>query len=142
MHVHSILKDAWYTQRAPPALQYTQLRARLVCHATHSAASDACCKDSGTTQLQHMLYDSDITAEHMIGSIHTGHKAGCLQHCNAQLRAVPVCYAKLSADPYACCKIQAQHSFSTCSDSENTACTACIYTQATKQGVSSTAMHS
>ena len=72
--------------------------------------------------------------------LHTGHKAGCLQHCNAQLRAMPVCHAKHSAVSYACCKIQAQHSFSTCSDSENTACTACIYTQATKQGVSST-MH-
>ncbi len=60
----------------------------------------------------------------MIGSNFTGHTAGCPKHCNTQLRAKPVCYAKHSAASYACCRIQAQQSFSTCSDSESTACTA------------------
>ena len=29
--------------------------------------------------------------------LHTGHKAGCLQHRNTQLRAMPVCHAEHSA---------------------------------------------
>ena len=43
------------------ALQYTAVsNARLLCK--NSAASYACCNDSGTAQLQHMQCDSGITA--------------------------------------------------------------------------------
>ena len=54
------------------------------------------------TQAQHSFSICSVTqksqhAEHMIGSIHTGHKAGCLQLWNTQLRAMHACYAKHSA---------------------------------------------
>ena len=71
-----------------------QLRAMPVCHAKHSAASYACCKHSGTAQLSTCsVTQKSQHAEHMIGSIHTGHTSGCLQHHNVQLRAMPVCHA-------------------------------------------------
>jgi len=57
--------------------------------------------------------------------VHTSHRTGCLQHCNTQLKAMPVCYAKRSAASYACCKYSgtAQLQHMQC-DSGITACTA------------------
>ncbi len=78
-----------------------QLRAMLVCYAKHSAASYACCKHSGTAQLQHMQCDSEITACRAYDRQCL--KAGCL-HCNTKLRAMPVYHAKHSVASYACCK--------------------------------------
>ena len=63
-----------------------------------------------------MQFDSGSTAcrecERMY--VHTGHTAGCLQHCNAQLRAMLVCCAKHLLPHLLAARIQAQHRFSTC----------------------------
>ena len=57
---------------------------------------------AATIQAQHSFSTCSVTqksqhAEHILGSIRTGHKAGCLQLWNTQLRAVHACYAKHSA---------------------------------------------
>ena len=57
---------------------------------------------AATIQLQHSFSTCIVTqksqhAEHMTGSMHTGHTSGCLQHCITKLRAVPVCFGKHAA---------------------------------------------
>ena len=57
-----------------------------------------------STASAHAMTKKSQHAEHMIGSIFTDHIAGCLQHCNTHLQAMPVCFAKNSAACLPCCK--------------------------------------
>ncbi len=91
-----------YTGHTAGCLQHcnTKLKAMPVCFAKHSAACLPCCKDSGTAELQQCDSESTACTAYERMHLHTGHKAGCPQHCNTQLRAKPVCYAKHSAASY------------------------------------------